>query len=167
MNSPIVIRVECSGMAGTAIPLNAKLQDEMRRIYENAAGGWRVIQENGKSIVIPFLSQHPHSETIPKKVAIYEATAGWDSAKIIGWSFAGARQLNFGRFHVSNLELISPIPPPDDPPLIVGDHCRLNSGGPDCLVVDTTVDSVTIAWADGSGIGSQECELPRGNVRRI
>lgn len=70
------------------------------------------------------------------------------------------------KFHVSDLVLVSPAPAPDMPPLAVGDRCRLNSGGPDMLVVDATADAVVVAWADGAG-GVSEAEFRRAVVRRI
>ena len=77
-------------------------------------------------------------------------------------------QLKVEKFPIEDLKLVWPAPPPDDPPLAVGDLCRLNSGGPVCLV--TQADSkwaVTIGWSDGSRAGSRECALPRGCVRRV
>jgi uncharacterized protein YodC (DUF2158 family) len=61
------------------------------------------------------------------------------------------------------IALVAPAPPPDDPPLGIGDHCRLNSGGPPMLVVDVEDDHVVAAWASGK----QEQRWPRACVRRI
>ena len=49
-------------------------------------------------------------------------------------------------FRPEDLVLVSPAPPPDNPPLGVGDYCMLNSGGPKMLVVDVEEEHVTTAW---------------------
>lgn len=67
-------------------------------------------------------------------------------------------------FRLAALRLVAKAPPPDDPPLAVGDRCRLNSGGPICLVVDAAEDLVTIAWK--SGETADEFALPRACIRR-
>lgn len=36
-------------------------------------------------------------------------------------------------------------------PLVMGDHSRLNSGGPILLVVDVSDQLVTVAWPDDNG----------------
>ena len=63
-------------------------------------------------------------------------------------------------FKASNLIKVSDPPPPDDPPLQIGDWCTLNSGSPPWLVVDTTKDDVIVALND------QEHDFPRACVRR-
>lgn len=68
-------------------------------------------------------------------------------------------------FDARDLLLVLQAPPPDVPPLMIGDYCRLNSGGPDCLVVAASGDEITFAWKDGEQVA--EHTLPRGCVRRI
>jgi hypothetical protein len=74
-------------------------------------------------------------------------------------------QIRHGVFKVRDLRLVAHAPPPDDPPLAIGDFCVLNSGGPDCLVVDVDDSDVVFAWVHPDG-RPQECRLPRGCVRR-
>lgn len=53
--------------------------------------------------------------------------------------------------------------PPDEPPLVVGDECRLVCGiGPVLLVVDVDRSNVVASWDEGS----QEHVFPRTLVRR-
>jgi len=72
-----------------------------------------------------------------------------------------------------DLKLVAPAPPPDDPPLIAGDYCRLNSGGPASLVVDASDEAVTVAailcrLSDGNhGISAEEYTFPRACMRRV
>jgi uncharacterized protein YodC (DUF2158 family) len=40
---------------------------------------------------------------------------------------------------------------PREPPLFVGHWARLNSGGPNLLVVEEHSDTVTVAWRVGGG----------------
>lgn len=85
MNPPIVIRVECAGLAGEPLPLNARVVDKAGHIYEHASGGWRMFpKKKGHSIVVPFLSLPPCPKSLPTEVAIYEAAPGWDFAKLLG-----------------------------------------------------------------------------------
>jgi uncharacterized protein YodC (DUF2158 family) len=51
-----------------------------------------------------------------------------------------------------------------EPPLRLGDRVRLNSGGPESLVVDVG-EQVTIAWQDGSA--TREYRLPRACLHRV
>jgi hypothetical protein len=54
-----------------------------------------------------------------------------------------------------------------EPPLIVGDYARLNSGSPKLLVVDTAGDdAVTVAWRDSSD-EVRERVFPRICLRRL
>lgn len=69
-----------------------------------------------------------------------------------------------GWFLASDLKLVAHAPPPDDPPLAIGDVCQLLSGGPDCLVVDEEGTDLVIAWEDDKQ--AEEHTLPRGCVRR-
>lgn len=55
-------------------------------------------------------------------------------------------------------------PPPDVPPLGIGDRCMLNSGGPVMTVVDMNADDVVVAWR---GEAVTESTFPRACVRRI
>lgn len=69
-------------------------------------------------------------------------------------------------FALSDLEMVRRAPPPDDPPLHIGDRCYLLSGSPVLLVVDEDTDSVTVAWSDGTRRGTRETTLLRCVVRR-
>ncbi len=71
-----------------------------------------------------------------------------------------------GRFRMRDLRLISEAPAQDDPPLRVGDRCRLNSGGPTLLVVDVDEDDLIFAWSDGKD-GAMECVASRAIARRV
>lgn len=62
-----------------------------------------------------------------------------------------------------DLVLVAPAPPPDSPPLEMGDWCRLNSGGPAMLVVDVEPEHVTAAWGPKWG---EEERFARAVVRR-
>lgn len=70
------------------------------------------------------------------------------------------KKLGSMEVHSSMLRKVADADPPDVVPLIVGDWCRLNSGGPRMLVVDVTPACVTCALADG------EREFDRRTVRR-
>ncbi len=69
-----------------------------------------------------------------------------------------------GKFKASDLRLVAPPPPPDVPPLAVGDHCELNSGSPSFLVVDLDDEAVIVAWPFEERV--VERRLPRACVRR-
>lgn len=62
------------------------------------------------------------------------------------------------------LQLVAKAPPPDVPPLFVGDRCSYNSGSPPLLVVDCDQSTVTVAWECDRSIA--EHTLPRACVRR-
>src|ERR1700676_710694 len=51
-----------------------------------------------------------------------------------------------GIFKPGDLRLVSLAPPPDDPPLRIGEYCRLNSGGPRLLVVDVDGFVIVVGW---------------------
>ncbi len=77
--------------------------------------------------------------------------------------------INRGCFQPDRLRLIAPAPPPDHPPLRIGDRCHLNSDlvglvSP-LLVVDLTGDELTVAWPKAGG-GADEAQLPRACLRR-
>src|ERR1039458_10595962 len=82
MNPPIIITVECAGTAGQYLPSNAKVSDHEGSVYEHV-GEIKLFPEDGHSIVLPFVSHHPHPINLPGEVAIYEACPGWDFAKLI------------------------------------------------------------------------------------
>jgi uncharacterized protein YodC (DUF2158 family) len=52
-----------------------------------------------------------------------------------------------------------------EPALRIGDRVHLNSGGPDCLIVERSAHEATIAWRDGDR--ACEATLPVGCVHRI
>jgi hypothetical protein len=84
MNPPVVIRVECAGMAGEPLPLNARVVDKAGHVYEHASGEWRIFpKKKGHSVVVPFISLPPGPKSLPREVAIYEAAPGWDFAKLL------------------------------------------------------------------------------------
>lgn len=64
-------------------------------------------------------------------------------------------------FAAKDLEFVGKAPPPDSPPLQVGDWCHLTSGSARLLVVDVFRNSVIIGLP-----GGEEDELPRACVRR-
>ena len=68
-------------------------------------------------------------------------------------------------FAISDLVVVALAPPPDDPPLMIGDWCRLNSGGPYCLVVDGNEWDVVVSWANGAD-NHPEYSFSRASVRR-
>jgi uncharacterized protein YodC (DUF2158 family) len=72
--------------------------------------------------------------------------------------------LRRGVFPLDMLRLIAPTPPPDVPPLGVGDRCMLNSGGPVMTVVDFADDEVVVSW---DGEGGMESTFLRACVRRL
>jgi hypothetical protein len=61
-----------------------------------------------------------------------------------------------------DLEKVGDAPPPDNPPLRVGDWAMLNSGSPMLLVVDDDDETVTVALTGDNGINTPE----RTSVRR-
>ena len=64
----------------------------------------------------------------------------------------------------ANEESVMGQPPKDDPPLVVGECCRLNSGSPDLLVAEADGDDVVVTWdRDGE---PQRHTLLRAMVRR-
>jgi hypothetical protein len=52
-----------------------------------------------------------------------------------------------------------------EPPLRIGDRVQLNSGSPVALVVDTDIDTVTLAW--GKDIQIDETVFPRVCIHRM
>ncbi len=74
--------------------------------------------------------------------------------------------LHGGGFLAADLRLVAPAPPPDDPPLAVGDRCALNSGGPAFVVVDASEGAVLVAWWRAGGEVAEH-EFPRACVRRV
>ena len=69
-----------------------------------------------------------------------------------------------GLFIEGDLRLVRPAPPPDIPPLQVGDFCKLNSGGPSLLVVAVDGSVVTVGWNGDNSI--KERTISRVCVRR-
>jgi uncharacterized protein YodC (DUF2158 family) len=74
--------------------------------------------------------------------------------------------LHRATFRVEDLRVVSDAPPPDSPPLAIGDWCRLNSGSPDLLVVDDQGARLVASWLDGEG-EVNEADFPRAGLRRI
>jgi uncharacterized protein YodC (DUF2158 family) len=70
--------------------------------------------------------------------------------------------LNRGRFSLSDLVKVGDAPPPDSPPLIMGEFCQLISGGPDMLIVDIDGDALTVSWNEGEDTHT----FSRATVRR-
>lgn len=68
-------------------------------------------------------------------------------------------------FKAGDLRLVAQAPPPDDPPLMMGDVCTLNSGSPPLLVVDLDGDDLVVSWRCDCGV--TESKLPRACVRRV
>jgi hypothetical protein len=62
-----------------------------------------------------------------------------------------------------DLERVAPAPPPDSPPLTIGDRCQLNSGSATLMVVDVE-PTFTVAWMTPCGVS--EYEIDRAAVRR-
>lgn len=71
--------------------------------------------------------------------------------------------LHRASFATSDLVNIADAPPPDSPPLFMGELCRLNSGGPDLLIVDISAETVTVSWNGGDDTHT----FLRSSVRRI
>ena len=69
-----------------------------------------------------------------------------------------------GIFKAGDLRLVSPSPPEDNPPLRVGEYCKLNSGSPTLLVVDVDGLTVTVGWGGENSV--HEKTIPRACVRR-
>lgn len=70
-----------------------------------------------------------------------------------------------GQFRAEDLKLVKSAPAPDDPPLVIGDRCHLNSGSPSFLIVDAAeMDDVTVAWRFEERV--IERKIPRACVRR-
>lgn len=70
-----------------------------------------------------------------------------------------------GIFRANELRKVAAAPPPDVPPLGIGDRVILNSGSPPLLVVDCDGETVTVAWRDKGLV--DERHFPRGCVRRV
>lgn len=70
------------------------------------------------------------------------------------------REFRTRKFRISDLILVGEAPPPDVPPLGVGDWCIYNSGSRPLLVVDIDPENVVVAWDDDEHV------LPRACVRR-
>lgn len=68
-------------------------------------------------------------------------------------------------YRANELRLVRPAPPPDDPPLGVGERCHLLSGSPALLVVDVGADDVVLAWPHDDG-SVTEAAIARAAVRR-
>lgn len=68
-------------------------------------------------------------------------------------------------FRLEDLVVEAPAPPPDDPPLGVGEKCRVISGSPDLLVVDCDDVHVIVAWR--RKCRTVEAMLSRVVVRRM
>lgn len=69
------------------------------------------------------------------------------------------------RFPGSHLRLVAAAPAPDNPPLAIGEFCRLNSGGPKMLIVDGCGSKLVAAWKDQDG-DVHEAWITREIVRR-
>lgn len=67
-------------------------------------------------------------------------------------------------FKVVDLVVVADAPPPDNPPLAIGDYCRLNSGSPLLLVTDMDGSTLTVAWHNGEA--PVEHNVIRAIVRR-
>ena len=66
-------------------------------------------------------------------------------------------------FRSKDLRIVAPAPPPDNPPLRIGDWCSLNSGGPNMMVADEADEHVTVAIPGKNVI---EHVMNRATVRR-
>lgn len=55
---------------------------------------------------------------------------------------------------------------PHEPPLFTGNWVRLNSGGPNMLVVEASASAVIAAWKDDAGI-VHEHAFPRACLHRL
>lgn len=69
-------------------------------------------------------------------------------------------------YKASELSLVSPAPPPDKPPLGIGDRCRMNSGSLILTVVDFKGDAITVSWR-GEGGQALEASIARACLRRV
>lgn len=58
-----------------------------------------------------------------------------------------------GTFREEDLVIIAEAPPPDYPPLVVGDYCWFISGSPRLLVVEANGDDLVVSWANGEKEG--------------
>jgi hypothetical protein len=66
------------------------------------------------------------------------------------------------RFSLSDLVLVAPASDfndPREPPLVIGNRVRLNSGGPVMLVVGVDADLITAAWPGGEAVFPRPCVL--------
>lgn len=72
--------------------------------------------------------------------------------------------MNRRAFKASDLRIVSDAPPADNPPLMMGEFCELNSGSPPLLIVDIEGDDLIVSWRCDCGV--TESKLQRTSVRR-
>lgn len=68
-------------------------------------------------------------------------------------------------FPTHELRKVADAPPPDSPPLGIGDKCQLISGSPVLLIVDVDRDQLTVSWPN---INAKvvEAKIGRAALRR-
>lgn len=88
---PTVLQIQCNGLNGVQIPLNAQIQDEDNNIYICTQAG--VIPPGG-NVTLPFANQVPGPTAIPSTdaVSIYQAIPGWDSVTVVSGVLGNATE---------------------------------------------------------------------------
>lgn len=78
---PTVLQVNCAGLQGVVIPVNAQIQDTDGNLYACTQEG---TIPGGGSIALPFANLVPGPTGVPSTdaVSIYNAIPGWDSVSV-------------------------------------------------------------------------------------
>ena len=110
------------------------------------------------------------ANTLIRQIVVEGHTSGTvlihNRTKEVDWFYEPEPTFQSGAFKLRDLELVAKAPPPDDPPLSVGDRCFFNSGGPELTVVDIKGDKdLTVSWSHDDG-RVEEMDFPRACVRR-
>jgi hypothetical protein len=81
-SQPTVLQIECGGLTGVAIPVNALIQDQSGNIYSCTEAGTIPASE---TIALPFANLVPGPIAVPgtDTVSIYQYIAGWDTVSVI------------------------------------------------------------------------------------
>jgi hypothetical protein len=79
-SQPTVLQIECVGLAGVVIPLNALIQDGSGNTYGCTGAGTIPI---GGSITLSFANLLPGPVAVPETVTIFQAVPGWDTVSVV------------------------------------------------------------------------------------
>jgi hypothetical protein len=77
---PTTLTIQCNGLPGVTIPVNAQVQDQAGNTYVNTTTG---SISNSGNVVLTFAALVAGPTAVPSTVTIFQAIPGWDSATVL------------------------------------------------------------------------------------